>query len=274
MLTGVDVSHYDERVDWMKLAQGGVHFAIAKLSQGDYYRDDKCREHLAGAAAAGMRTGVYHWFDPQISPQRQVNFLLECAQGLDHRFICLDVEQHAPWLAAYPAKPLPKKAQGKPGGRNSWMRRQAAVSVNFSARQISDCAERMSRLIKAQNDLPLVIYTRVSFIMEYARPMLEWIKDYPIWLAQYPLLPTPSSHLTWETLNQVYPRQSAPMLPQGCPNWTFWQWSGDRLKLPGMSSCADLNFFNGSNADLDVFLGTRRTELVSGASLEPLRRIA
>ena len=274
MLTGVDVSHYDERVDWMKLAQGGVRFAIAKLSQGDYYRDDKCRDHLAGAAAAGMRTGIYHWVDPQCSPQRQVPFLMECAQGLDYRFICLDVEQHAPWLAAYPAKLLPKKAQGKPGSKSGWMRKQAAVSVNFSARQISDCAERMARLIKAQSSLPLVIYTRVSFIMEYARPILEWIRDYPLWLAQYPLLPAPAARLTWENLNQVYPRQSAPLLPQGCTGWAFWQWSGDRLRLPGVSSCVDLNFFNGDTADLDAFLGVHRVEMVSGAVPEPLRRMA
>ena len=274
MMLGIDVSHYDDKVDWSLLAGSGVAFAIAKVSQGDYYRDDKCKLHLAGAGAAGMHAGIYHWVDPQCSAQRQVNFLLESAHGLNYQLICLDVEQHAPWLVAYPAKPLPKKARGKPGQKNKWIRKQAAVSVNFSPRQISDCAEKMAQLLQARAELPLVIYTRVSFIVEYARPMLAWLKDYPLWLAQYPLLPMPSGKLTWETLNQVYPRQSAPLLPAGCSQWTFWQWSGDRLRLPGVSSCVDLNFFNGSAAELDAFLGKRQAEFAYAAASEPLQRMA
>ena len=113
----------------------------------------------------------------------------------------------------------------------------------------------MAGLLSERQKKPVVIYTRVSFIVEYARPMLSWLKEYPLWLAQYPLLPLPQGRLTWENLQQVHPRQAGPLLPAGCPSWTFWQWSGDRLKLPGVSSCVDLNFFNGSNADLDAFLG-------------------
>lgn len=255
MLIGIDVSHYDETVDWPLIARSGVAFAIAKVSQGDYYRDDQCKNHLTGAAACGLRTGIYHWVDPQCSPLRQVNFLLDCARTLDYGFICLDVEQHAPWLAAFPAKPLPKKAKTKPGSRKTWLAKQAVPSVNFSPVQISTTAEKMAGLLSERQKRPVVIYTRVSFIVEYARPILSWLKEYPLWLAQYPLLPLPEGRLTWENLEQLFPRQAGPLLPTGCTGWTFWQWSGDRLKLPGVSSCVDLNFFNGSHADLDEFLG-------------------
>jgi GH25 family lysozyme M1 (1,4-beta-N-acetylmuramidase) len=126
--------------------------------------------------------------------------------------------------------------------------------VNFSPRQISDSAEKIAKQLKARVDVPLVIYTRVSFITEYARPMLQWLPDYPLWLAQYPLLPIPKGKLTWENLHEIHPRQTAPLLPSVCSNWTFWQWSGDRLHLPGIRSCLDLNFFNGSFEELDEFL--------------------
>jgi GH25 family lysozyme M1 (1,4-beta-N-acetylmuramidase) len=257
MLLGIDVSHYDDAVDWPLLARSGVAFAIVKASQGDYYRDDQCKKHLAGAQAAGLRRGIYHWVDPQCSPQRQVSFLLDAVRGLDFEFICLDVEQHAPWLAAYPAKPVPKKSKVKPGQKGAWIRKQAAPAVSFSSRQISDCAEKMARHLTERVDVPLVIYTRVSFIVEYARPMLQWLPGFPIWLAQYPLLPLPKGKLTWETLPEIHPRQAAPLLPSGCSTWTFWQWSGDRLRLPGVSSCLDLNFFNGSMDDLEAFLHPR-----------------
>lgn len=274
MMLGIDVSHYDEQVDWPVLARGGVAFTIAKLSQGDYYRDPDCRQHLEQAGQAGLRTALYHWVDPQVSPQRQAGFIHECADGLQTGFLCLDVEQHAPWLAAYPANP-PKYGRGKPGSKAARVRKQQAVSVNFSPRQISDCARRLAELAREATGLPVVIYTRVSFIIEYARPMLEWIADYPLWLAQYPLLAAPEGHLTWETLPRIYPRASAPLLPAGCSTWDFWQWSGDRLRLPGMRSCADLNFYNGGVAELDALCGVTRLE-PSGAAgrLEPLRRPA
>jgi GH25 family lysozyme M1 (1,4-beta-N-acetylmuramidase) len=116
----------------------------------------------------------------------------------------------------------------------------------------------MARQLKTRVDVPLVIYTRVSFITEYARPMLKWLANYPLWLAQYPLLPVPKGKLTWENLHEIHPRQTAPILPSGCSNWTFWQWSGDRVRLPGVRSCLDLNFFNGSVEELDEFLQPRQ----------------
>ena len=265
MLIGIDVSHYDEAVDWALLARSGVAFAIAKASQGDYYRDDQCKKHLAGAQACGLRTGIYHWVDPQCSPQKQVNFLLETVSTVQYEFICLDVEQHAPWLAAYPAKPVSRKAKLKPGQKGKWTRKQAAPSVNFSPRQISDSAEKMAQLLRSRVDVPLVIYTRVSFIVEYARPMLTWLKTYPLWLAQYPLLPVPKSKLTWENLHEVHPRMASPLLPTGCSDWTFWQWSGDRLRLPGVSSCLDLNFFNGNAEDMDRFLRPKQDSISCAA---------
>ncbi len=241
MLLGLDVSHYDEQVDWARAAAAGAGFAIAKLSQGDYYRDNRCASHLAGALAAGLRTGVYHWVDPECNPKKQAAFFCQCAAGLKFHFICLDVEQHAPW---------PLKRRGEASGR--------AKPASYSPRVISESARDLAALLAENPGLPLVIYTRVSFIVEYARPMLDWLPSYPIWLAQYPLLPAPQGKLTWENLSQVYPRVAAPLLPQGCPAWTFWQWSGDRLRLPGMSSAVDLNFFNGDRKDMDTFLGIRR----------------
>ncbi len=254
MLLGIDVSHYDDVTDWPLLARSGVDFAIVKACQGDYYRDDQCKKHLAGAQSVGLRRGIYHWVDPQCSPQRQVSFLLDSTRGLDFEFICLDVEQHAPWLAAYPDKPVSKKARAIPGQKASRIRKQTAPAVKFSPRLISDCAEKVARQLKARTDVPLVIYTRVSFITEYARPMLKWLPDYPLWLAQYPLLPVSKGKLTWENLHEIHPRQNAPILPIGCSKWTFWQWSGDRLRLPGINSCLDLNFFNGSEEEMDDFL--------------------
>lgn len=106
--------------------------------------------------------------------------------------------------------------------------------------------------------LPVVIYTRTSFILEHARPMLSWLGEYPLWLAQYPYLRGTPVNLNWSDLNALITTSSGPTLPPGIPTWTFWQWSGDRFHLPGISSYPDLNVFNGDLASLKRFMGVSK----------------
>jgi len=61
---GVDVSSWQPKVDWKVLYEGGVRFAIIKLSQGNYSYDRFTREHVRGAMEAGLLVGLYHWHDP------------------------------------------------------------------------------------------------------------------------------------------------------------------------------------------------------------------
>lgn len=245
LVHGIDVSHYDEKVDWPLLKQNGVEFAIVKLSQGNYYKDAVAAGHLNGAAGAGMVTGIYHWCDPIHEDENQVEYLLDCAQGLPFRMVCLDVEQYWADWSTWPKKPKP--ARKKKGKKNT--------CGNLSAERISQNARCMAAGLKARlpAGMPVVIYTRTSFILEYARPMLAWLPKYPVWLAQYPLLRGTPSTLDWSDLNQVLTTSFHPTLPPGCPAWTFWQWSGDRFRLPGVSSHPDLNIFAGSLEELNRF---------------------
>ena len=91
---GVDVSHWQAAVDWTRLAQAGVQFAIVKVSQSSYGRDPCRTAHLKNAAAAGLICGVYHWFDPGVDPQAQLKNLEYALAGLDFQFMALDVEQY------------------------------------------------------------------------------------------------------------------------------------------------------------------------------------
>jgi GH25 family lysozyme M1 (1,4-beta-N-acetylmuramidase) len=62
----------------------------------------------------------------------------------------------------------------------------------------------------------------------------------------------------WSDLNNLLAGGFRPNLPPGIKAWDFWQWSGDRFHLPGISSHPDLNVFNGSLNDLQQFLRARR----------------
>jgi lysozyme len=61
-LRGIDVSHHQETVDWIKVAADDVGFAYIKLSEGGDHRDSQYVRNIEGARSAGLPVGAYHFF--------------------------------------------------------------------------------------------------------------------------------------------------------------------------------------------------------------------
>jgi lysozyme len=61
---GIDVSHYQGNIPWDAVAASGVRFAIIKASEGLIGVDPMFEKNLAGAKAAGLLTGAYHFVNP------------------------------------------------------------------------------------------------------------------------------------------------------------------------------------------------------------------
>lgn len=59
---GIDVSHHQGAIDWKRAAADGTNFAYIKASEGGDLRDPRFAENWAGAAAAGVRRGAYHFY--------------------------------------------------------------------------------------------------------------------------------------------------------------------------------------------------------------------
>ena len=73
---GVDVSHFQGPVDWKKLYSLGYFFAFAKATDGANGRYAMFEKHKAGAKAAGMIFGAYHFFRFKDDPAKQMhNFM-------------------------------------------------------------------------------------------------------------------------------------------------------------------------------------------------------
>lgn len=65
---GIDVSHYQGRIDWGEVARSGdVSFAYVKATEGAGYVDDCYLRNLYGAKRVGIPVGVYHFFSPSAS---------------------------------------------------------------------------------------------------------------------------------------------------------------------------------------------------------------
>lgn len=62
MIEGIDISNAQPLgIDWKAVKASGITFAYAKASEGTGYIDPKFSHHVAGAKAAGLLTGAYHY---------------------------------------------------------------------------------------------------------------------------------------------------------------------------------------------------------------------
>jgi lysozyme len=59
---GIDVSHHQGEIDWLKTKEDGIQFAFIKATEGGDYQDKSFRDNWAGAKMAGLKRGAYHFF--------------------------------------------------------------------------------------------------------------------------------------------------------------------------------------------------------------------
>jgi lysozyme len=59
---GIDVSHHQGKIDWLRVAADDVAFAVIKATEGGDHVDDAFAANLREARAAGLAVGAYHFF--------------------------------------------------------------------------------------------------------------------------------------------------------------------------------------------------------------------
>jgi lysozyme len=59
---GIDVSHHQGPINWDEVAGDDVRFAWIKATEGGDWEDPRFDENWAGAGAAGVPRGAYHFF--------------------------------------------------------------------------------------------------------------------------------------------------------------------------------------------------------------------
>ena len=92
---GIDVSHYQGRINWEEVARSGdVTFAYVKATEGSGYVDDCYLRNLYGAKRVGIPVGVYHFFSPSASALVQLeNFRLNVDPRQQDLIPVVDVEK-------------------------------------------------------------------------------------------------------------------------------------------------------------------------------------
>lgn len=73
---GVDVSHYQGKIDWEKMKKNGIQFAFIKATEGSSSQDERFFENYRGAVKQNITIGAYHFFSFDSKAETQAdNFI-------------------------------------------------------------------------------------------------------------------------------------------------------------------------------------------------------
>ncbi len=173
-LFGLDVSHWQGQVDWKLVKDAGVQFVYVKATEGIGYVDSWYDRHIAGAKAAGLPCGSYHFFQPTESVAKQVENFVHRVGPLKVGDLppVLDVEMPPDW---------------------------SGINVSERVKGVSDWLVA----VEQQLGVTPIIYMSPSFAGdELGHP--AFLKKYQLWVAHYtlataPTVPAPfTSWLFWQ----------------------------------------------------------------------------
>ena len=95
---GIDVSKWQGKIDWNKVKNAGIDFAIIREGYGKKdptQIDKKFRENYESAKAVGIPVGVYHYSyaDSVEDAKREAEFCLENIRDMKLEYpVCFDIE--------------------------------------------------------------------------------------------------------------------------------------------------------------------------------------
>lgn len=150
---GIDVSYYQEAINWTAVRSGGVTFAWIKATEGGDWLDPRFAENYNAAGAAGVARGAYHFW-----------------------YFCRPVEDQIAWfIQNVPVDPsaLPPVLDMEWNHDSKTCRRQP------SRTEIHADMRRWLTAIEAHYGKRPVIYTTVDF---HRDRMVGAFNDYHIWI--------------------------------------------------------------------------------------------
>lgn len=163
---GVDVSEYQGKINWEKVAEQGFTFAIIRVGarawgqSGQILTDARWQENLAGARQAGLQVGVY-FFSQAISVEEakeEARFVMEQLDGQK-----LDLPVVFDWEFAPDAD---------------------ARTKDVTPEMLNSCAIAFCEEIRSAGYQPMVYFNQ-----DLAKRMLDLLMmqemGYPFWLAMY-----------------------------------------------------------------------------------------
>jgi len=100
-LPGIDVSQWQQTIDWSKVAGAGIRFVIARATKGQHYVDPTFQANVDGARAEGIVVGAYHRATPSGGANANTtdaraeadHYLAVASPGVGDLIPALDIEE-------------------------------------------------------------------------------------------------------------------------------------------------------------------------------------
>ena len=199
---GVDLSHYQEREDiiwdslYLKKNSIKLEFAIFRATMGNDGADKNFLYFWKKARKHNLIRGAYHYYRPDEDPVLQANLYLKTIKLEKGDFLpILDVEK------------LPKKK---------------------SRTQFLNDIQIWLDIVEKKYGRRPILYTYISFYEDY---LYAKFKKYPLWIANY---------------NNV-------LSPTSIHSWKMWQFTENGI-TPGSKVKLDLNIYNGTKENMQEIL--------------------
>ena len=210
-VTGIDVSRWQNTINWTSVAGSGVTFAWAQATRGAYLTNNNYKANMINGKAAGVIIGPYHYATPATnSAATEANYFWARA-GAD---ILADGKTLMPMLDI-------EEFNGHVGATSysdwalQWVN---AVTAKAASNGVS---------------IKVLLYSSASFMCNFDSSLTVMGSDVANYSGADPQTGTPwsccSSCNLW-----------------GSGNWDFWQYSSTGT-VPGITGDVDLDVFNGTS---------------------------
>ena len=222
---GVDTSHWTGTINFATMYNAGARWWITKATDayrttGQQFEDSRFDEYVLAASKTPLLKGCYHWLQASVDPIVAADFYLERYNRYAFDFPpVLDFEE---------------------------------TSVRTTGK-FSDYAWRAQMWCKRVEEVTgrkPIIYTAKWYTSYFTEKMIGWMRDYPLWVADY----------SWWANNVT---KTPYYMPAVWDEWTMWQYSADGNsrgdEFGTQSKSVDLNYYQGSYAELLTFLGMSET---------------
>lgn len=146
---GIDISHYQQAIQWDTIARQDIDFAFVKATEGNTLQDGRYCFNWEEMKRVGIKRGAYHFFRPQVPVEWQVQNYLDQVE--------LKAGDLPPVLDVEVTDGLDKKSLVE--AVRSWL---LQVEYAYQVRPI--------------------IYSNYNFYLKY---LSEDLAAYPVWIARY-----------------------------------------------------------------------------------------
>ncbi len=240
---GIDVSVWEQHVDWEKLKEQGFTFAFIGATRGTY-EVKTFKEHWEGARQAGFLRGAYHFYLENYTYKQQSDrLLLSLGDDCGELPPVVDVEHDRQW----------SESQGK----------VITIPINNPGKFANGIYNWLQDIEKRIKRRP-TIYTNQSFWSENMRiggMFPSWASSYLLWVANYINLPFQSRTVLTQdqvvtTADKIDQQNYLPALPKSWTTWKFWQITGDTYFLDGVKTTDQVGQVVPAAVDINIFHGT------------------